>query len=89
VVVGWLDAVCVGEGPEAGPAFEEVAGERAVVPGSRAFPVGALEEGAEGVLQEQGSGLELAAVAVFLVGVPGGEEFACDLEAGLAELFPG
>src|SRR5713226_3385139 len=86
-VVGRLDARGVGEGPERGPAFEEVLRELPVVLGSRALASRVLEERAELVLERRGSGLELVAVAVLLVGVPGGEEVVGDLEAVVAELF--
>src|SRR5713226_8853539 len=47
VVVGRFDAVGVGEGPEGGPALEEVAREVAVVLGARAFAGGVLEQRSE------------------------------------------
>ena len=60
VVVGWLDAVGVGEGPEGGPAFEEVAGELPVVLGPRALARGVLELGVELGLERRDPGLKLA-----------------------------
>ena len=44
VVVGWLDAVGVGEGPERRPVFEQVVGEEAVVLGLGALADGLLEQ---------------------------------------------
>jgi hypothetical protein len=45
LVVGWLDAVGVAEGPEGGPAFEQVAGELALVLRLGALAGGVLELG--------------------------------------------
>jgi hypothetical protein len=47
VVVGRLDSVSVGEGPERGPAVEEVPGELPVVLGSRALARCVFEDRAE------------------------------------------
>src|SRR5215218_555173 len=69
VVVGRLDAVGVGEGPEGGPAVEEVLGEDAVIFRPGAFPGGVFEQRAQFRLQRRGAGLETGPVAV-VVGVP-------------------
>src|SRR5439155_20589239 len=87
VVVGWLDAVGVGEGPECGPAVEEVVGELAVVLRPRAFPGGVLEELAEFLLERRGLRLQPGPVGVCLVAGPGGEELARDAQALVAELL--
>jgi hypothetical protein len=71
VVVGRLDAVGVGEGPQRRPALEEALGEEAVVPRSRALAGGVLEQRAEPVLERRDLSLEPGAVAVGLVGAPG------------------
>jgi len=85
VVVGRLDPVGVGEGPERGPAVEEILGKGAVVLGARAFPRCVFEQRAELCLQRRRLGLEAGPVAVLLVGAPGVEEVVCDLEAVAAE----
>src|SRR2546425_3925029 len=82
-----LDAVGVDEGPERGPAVEEVLGELPVVLGSRALAIRVLEQRAELVLKRRGLSLETSPVAVLLVDVPGGEEVVCDPEAAVSELF--
>src|SRR5438876_2971671 len=87
MVVGWLDAVGVGEGPECGPAVEEVLGELAVVLRPRAFPGGVLEQPAELLLERRGLCLRPGTVGVGLVAGPGGEELARDAQALLAELL--
>src|SRR5712691_5443711 len=87
MVVGRFDSVAVGEGPEAWPALEKVAREVAVVLGARALAGGVLEQLAEFVLERGGLGSQSGAVAVGLVGVPGGEEVARDAQALLAELL--
>src|SRR6266536_5300688 len=87
MVVGRFDSVGVGEGPEAWPALEKVAREVAVILGARALAGGVLEQCAQLVLERGDLRLQSGAVAVGLVGVPGGEEVAGDLEAVAAELF--
>src|SRR6266540_6778093 len=86
MVVGRLDAVGVGEGPEGGPALEEVPGELAVVLGARALAGGVLEQGSQLGLEWRRLCLEPGPVAVGLVGIPGGEEVVCDHESCAAEV---
>src|SRR6266568_1490659 len=86
MVVGRFDAVGVGEGPEGGPALEEVSREVAVVLGARAFAGGLLEQRSEACLERGNLRLQAGAVGVGLVGGPGGEEVVCDHESCAAEV---
>jgi len=87
VVVGRLDALDGGEGPQCRPALEQVGGEQAVVLRLRALARGVFEERPE-LFLERADPLEQAGVVAFVpVLVPGREQPPCDREAGLAELL--
>jgi hypothetical protein len=87
VVVGWLDARGVGEGPERGPTVEEVPGELPVVLGSRALARCVFEDRAELVLEWRDLRLEAGSVGVGLVALPSCEEVVGDHEPCVAEVF--
>ena len=86
-VVGRLDAVDGGEGPERGPDLEQVVGELAVPAGAPALRAGVLRAAARSSVWIGAiSACEPVAVVVLvLVGAPGGEHAAGELEAVLAE----
>jgi hypothetical protein len=85
VVVGRLDALDVGEGPQCRPGLEQVAGQPtgALVRGRLASV--ALEEGPQLALERGDLDEESRAVAVSLEVIPGGEEAPGDLESGPTE----
>src|SRR4029453_12445169 len=85
VVVGRLDRVGVAEGPECGPALEEVAREVAVVLGAWALAGCVLEQRSEACLERRDLRLQPGPVSVGLVGVPRGEEGVGDQDARAAE----
>ena len=85
LLVGF-DAVGVCECPKPGPAFEEVAGELAVVVRPWALAGGVVELGVELGLQWRDPGLEPGSVAVLLELLPGFEEVVGDGEAGGSEV---
>src|SRR5438034_8859018 len=87
MVVGRLDAVGVGEGPERRPVLQEVLGEEAVVLRLGALARGLLEQRSEFYFELPDPLVQAGAVAVLAVVVPGFEQPPGDLEAGLAELF--
>jgi hypothetical protein len=66
VVVGRLDAIGVGEGPQRRPALEEALGEEAVVLRPQALAGRVLEQRSELCLQRRNLGLETSAVVVLL-----------------------
>ena len=73
-VVGRLDPVEDGEGPERGPDLEQVVGELAVPAVAPILRRGVLEQLPQLGLDRLNLGLESLAVVVFvLVGAPGGE----------------
>ena len=88
MVVGRLDAVGVGEGPEGGPAFEEVAGELPVVFGAWALAGGVLEQrcGAwswSGAMRAWSAARSPSCWKL----LPGGEQVVGDREAGVSEVL--
>ena len=89
VVVGRFDAVDDGEGPQRGPALEQVGGEETVVLRLRALARGLFEQRSQLVRERLDPLEELAAITLVPVGVPGREQALCDRQAGLAELLLG
>jgi hypothetical protein len=89
VVVGQLDAVEVGEGPQRRPALKQVAGELAVVLRLRALACRLFEQCAELVFERADSLDQVGAIAALSEPVPGLEQAAGDREAGLAERLLG
>ena len=87
-IVGGLDAVQDGEGPQGGPDLEQVVGELAVPAGPPALRAGCLEQASEFGLDRGDLGLELVAVVVLvLVGAPGGEHLVGERDALFSEGF--
>ena len=85
-VVGRLDRVGGGKGPERWPDLEEVVGELAVPAGAPALRAGVFEQLSQFGLDRGDLGPELVAVVVLvLVGAPCRELAAGELGAGLAE----
>src|SRR6266496_275946 len=86
VVVGRVDAVDDGEGPERGPPLEQVLGEEPVTLGLGALGCCALEQRPELLLERGDLPDQRVTVAVCLELLPGDEQPRCDLESCLAEL---
>lgn len=85
-VVGRLDGGVGRERPQCGPDFEQVVGEAPVVLGAGTFAAGVFEQLPELVLDgRQLDQQSDAVVMIVLVGAPGGEHAAGQLEALLAE----
>ena len=85
MVVGRLDAVDLGEGPEGRPAFEQVLREQPVIVRFGAFARRLLEQRSQLVLERLDLLDEAGADAVSPVLIPGCEQPLGEGEAGLAE----
>src|SRR5439155_17964990 len=85
VVVGRLDALGVGEGPQCRAELEQVAGDAARVLVARCLAGVLAHDRLELAPQRADAELELAAVAGVLEDFPGPEQLLADAQARLAE----